>query len=61
MDIRIKMSFIKEKESKIKRKIVNIMIYICPSLVRKKYIKKQYDYEVSFNYLIPSFLLSKSP
>jgi len=50
----------KEKESKIKRKIVNIMIYICPYLVRKKYIKKEYDYEISFNYLIPSFLLSNS-
>lgn len=49
----------KVTESKIKRKIINILMYICPKLVRKKYIKNKYDVEVSFNYLFPTFLLDK--
>lgn len=47
-------------ESKIKRYIINKLIYKFPNFVRKIYIKKKYDLEVSFNYLIPTFLLSKS-
>lgn len=47
-------------ESKIKRKIINILAYIAPSIVRKMYIKNKYDYEISFNYLIPTFLLSNN-
>ena len=47
-------------ESKIKRFMVNILMYICPMLIRKIYIKKKYDVEISFNYLIPSFLLSRN-
>ncbi len=49
----------KEKESKIKRYIINILVNLCPKIVRKLYIKDIYDLEVSFNYLIPTFLLSK--
>lgn len=30
-----------------------------PEKLRKKYINKKYDYEISFNYLIPTFLLSQ--
>lgn len=50
----------KVTESKIKRFLVNILIHICPMLIRKIYIKKKYDVEISFNYLIPTFLLSKN-
>ena len=49
----------KIKESKIKREIVNRLVHIYPNLIRKFYIKKKYDAEISFNYLIPTFLLSK--
>ena len=49
----------KTSESKIKRFLVNILVYIWPSLIRKLYIKGKYDLEISFNYLIPTFLLSK--
>lgn len=51
----------KQKESKIKRFIFNILVYIYPAIIRKKYIKKEYDYEISFNQEIPTFLLSKNP
>ena len=51
----------KQKESRIKRFLVNILVYVCPAIIRKIYIKKEYDYEISFNQEIPTFLLSKNP
>lgn len=50
----------KINDSPLKRKIVNILTYIFPLAIRKKYIKNKYDYEISFNNLIPTFLLSNS-
>ena len=47
-------------DSSFKNYVINKLVYKYPSIVRKMYIKKKYDLEVSFNYLIPTFLLSKS-
>lgn len=47
------------KDSHIKMIIYKILLELFPSILRKKYIKKEYDVEISFNYLIPTFLLSK--
>ena len=48
----------KVNDSKLKYKIVNYLVYKYPKILRWKYIKRKYDLEISFNYLIPTFLLS---
>lgn len=48
-----------QKDNKIKKVYYKILLEYFPSFLRKKYIKKNYDIEISFNYLIPTFLLSK--
>lgn len=45
--------------NKIKRKIFDSLVFHNPELIRKLYVKKQYDVEIGFNYLIPSALISK--
>ncbi len=45
-------------DSKIKKLFYKILLESFPILLRKKYIKKKYDIEIAFNYLIPTFLLS---
>lgn len=47
-------SFVNRVNNFIKEKIV----FSFPKLLRKKYIKKDYDVEIAFNYLIPTFLLN---
>ena len=47
-------SFINRVNNYIKEKVV----YRFPKLLRQKYIKKDYDVEIAFNYLIPTFLLN---
>ena len=37
-----------------------ILAHFFPSVLRKRYIRKKYDIEVSFNYQIPSFLVKPS-
>lgn len=44
-------------DSKIKRLFKNIQVFSYAGFLRKK--KEKYDLEISFNYLIPTFLLSK--
>ena len=47
--------------SKIHNKIIHsVLIKLCPGLIRKMVLKKEYDVEISFNYLIPTFLLNKN-
>jgi len=48
-----------DKDNKFKKICYKILLECFPSILRNKYIKKQYDIEISFNYLIPTFLLSK--
>ena len=48
------------RDSHIKMHYYKYLLEHNPEKLRKKYIKKEYDYEISFNILIPSFLLSKS-
>lgn len=46
--------------SKIRNKLIHsVLIKLFPGLIRKVHLKKAYDVEISFNYLIPTFLLSK--
>ena len=45
--------------ARIKNKVFNKLVYIAPGLIRKMYLNRCYDVEVSFNYLIPTFLLNK--
>lgn len=47
-------------DGRIKRVFKMILLYVCPNILRKKYIKKNYDIEISFNYMIPTFLLRKT-
>lgn len=47
------------KDGRIKKVLYKLLLYIFPAYLRKKYIKGKYDVEISFNYLIPTFLLSK--
>lgn len=58
-EINILPSFIKENDSKLKKAIFYLLLYFCPSILRKMKISDKYDLEVSFNYMIPTFLLSK--
>ena len=47
--------------SKIYNKLMNsALIKLFPGLIRKMHLRKIYDVEISFNYLIPTFLLSKN-
>ena len=45
-------------DSRLKKLFYKILLESFPFLLRNKYIKKKYDIEISFNYLIPTFLLS---
>lgn len=47
------------KDNKIVRVMKKLLVYFIPSLLRKKYAYKNYDVEISFNYMIPTFLLNK--
>lgn len=48
------------KDNIIIRVIKKVLVYFFPSLLRKKYAKDNYDIEISFNYMIPTFLLRKN-
>lgn len=48
-----------DNDSKIKKGLYKLLLEIFPRFLRMKYIKKKYDVEISFNYLIPTFLLNK--
>ena len=48
-----------DNDSKIKKLLYKILIENFPKILRRKYIKDNYDVEISFNYMIPTFLLSK--
>lgn len=37
-----------------------LSLYIKPMSIRKKYIKKDYDVEISYNYMIPTFIIRKT-
>lgn len=49
-----------ETNNKIVRVIKMFLVYFCPSILRKKIMPIKYDVEVSFNYMIPTFLLNKN-
>lgn len=48
------------KENRISKVFKMMLLYIKPSILRKKYIRKNYDVEISYNYLIPTFLIKKT-
>ena len=43
------------------RLFLSILIFIAPKVVHKYFIHNKYDYEISFNYLYPSYLVANSP
>lgn len=45
------------KDSKLKVKIIEKLVYKYPWILRKLYIRKKYDLQIAYNYLIPTFLL----
>ena len=45
---------------KLWRKLLAIITLLYPAFVYKQYIKKIYDFEISFNYLYPSLLIAHS-
>ena len=45
--------------ARIKNRVLNRLVYIVPELIRKMHLNRCYDVEISFNYLIPTFLLNK--
>lgn len=47
------------KASKFEKLSKKILLEHFPNVLRNKYINKEYDYEIAFNYMIPTFLLSK--
>lgn len=48
------------RAGKAEKLIKHILVHFCPELLRKWYIKDQYDMEISFNYQIPSFLVKET-
>lgn len=44
---------------KVKNKVINFLITRYPKVIRKMYLNKTYDVEISFNYMIPSLLLNE--
>lgn len=48
-----------DNDSILKKILYKILLYVFPYYLRKKYIKNNYDMQISFNYLIPTFLLDK--
>lgn len=48
-----------ERDSKLKKVAVKLLLENLPSLLRKKYLHKKYDVEIAFNYMIPTFFLTK--
>lgn len=49
-----------KKASSIEKAIKYFLVHFFPDLLRKIYIREQYDYEISFNYQIPSFLVKET-
>lgn len=47
------------KECKFIKIIKMILVHLFPFILRKKYAPDKYDIEISFNYMIPTFLLKK--
>ena len=47
-------------DKKISRVIKKFLVYFFPVILRKKYMPSKYDAEISFNYMIPTFLLNKN-
>ena len=46
--------------SKLKKRIINeYAIMHCPGVVRRLFLNRVYDVEISFNYMIPTFLLDR--
>lgn len=45
--------------NKLKVKFARVSVKYFPYIFRKLYIKDKYDVEIAFNYMIPTFLLSK--
>ena len=47
------------KDNHLKMWLAKILVEYFPGILRKIYLKNNYDYEIAFNSLIPTYLLSK--
>ena len=45
---------------RLKNKIIKIMLYSCPKILRKIILNRKYDIEVAFNYYMPSIFVASS-
>lgn len=43
------------------RLLLSLLIFLVPRHVYRHYIREKYDFEISFNYLYPSYLVAYSP
>ena len=48
-----------KNDNKLVKVIKMFLVYFFPEVLRKKYTYSKYDVEISFNYMIPTFLLKK--
>ena len=48
------------KAGKLEKAIKHLLVHFCPEILRKRYIKEQYDVAIAFNYQIPSFLVRET-
>ena len=48
------------KAGKLEKGIKHLLVHLCPEILRKLYIKGQYDVAIAFNYQIPSFLVRET-
>lgn len=53
-------SYLKKYFLKLQEYIINKLVYIYPKIIRRMFIKNDYDIEIAFNYLIPTFLIADS-
>lgn len=49
------------KAGRLEKGLKYFLVHFLPGILRKRYIRDQYDLEISFNYQIPSFLVRKTP
>lgn len=47
------------RATKVEKLLKKIILENFPNILRRKFIKDRYDFEISFNYMIPTFFLSK--
>lgn len=59
--VRLKKGIVDMKKAGVfERWLKHFLVHFFPEVLRKVYIREKYDYEISFNYQIPSFLVKET-